>query len=170
MDFTFWGEIIAIVILICLSAFFAGSETAMTAVSKARMHGLAQKGDKHAQQVIEIRNSGERMIGALLMGNSMVNILASALATSVLITIFGDNGVFYATAIMSAMIIIFAEVLPKTYALYHADRMAPAVSPLVKQSSVATGLSVGAARRARRYQAVIASSISTCAKRFRASR
>lgn len=131
-NFTVGGEIIAIIILICLSAFFAGSETAMTAASRARLHGLAQKGDKRAQQVIDIRRQGERMIGALLMGNSTVNILASSLATSVMITLFTEGGVFYATAIMTALIVIFAEVMPKTYALYNADKMSTAVAPLVR--------------------------------------
>ena len=131
-NLTVGGEIIAIIILIALSAFFAGSETAMTAASRARLHGLAQKGDKRAQQVIDIRRQGERMIGALLMGNSTVNILASSLATSVMITLFSEGGVFYATAIMTALIVIFAEVMPKTYALYNADKMSTAVAPLVK--------------------------------------
>lgn len=126
------GEIIAIVLLIILSAFFAGSETAMTAASRARLHGLAQKGDKRAQQVLDIRSQGERMIGALLMGNSTVNILASSLATSVMISLFSEGGVFYATAIMTVLIVIFAEVMPKTYALYHADTMSTAVAPLVR--------------------------------------
>ncbi|MDB5492315.1 MAG: Co2 transporter containing domain [Micavibrio sp.] len=131
-NFAVTGEIFAIVVLIIMSAFFAGSETAMTAASRARLHGLAQKGDKRAQQVIDIRHQGERMIGALLMGNSTVNILASSLATSVMIKLFSEGGVFYATAIMTALIVIFAEVMPKTYALYNADKMSTAVAPMVR--------------------------------------
>lgn len=131
-QFQLWASVAAIIVLVLLSAFFAGSETAMTAASKARMHGLAQKGDKRAKEVIAIRSNGERMIGALLTGNNLVNITASSLATGVMIATVGDNGVLYATAIMTAMIVIFAEVLPKTYALYHADSMATKVVPLVR--------------------------------------
>ena len=132
MGFEFWFSIGAIVACLVMSGFFSGSETALTASSKARMHGLEQKGDKRAKIVNEVRSKREKMIGALLLGNNLVNILASAMATGVLITLFGDNGVFYATIIMTAAILIFSEVLPKTYALYHADSMAMFVAPVIK--------------------------------------
>jgi Mg2+/Co2+ transporter CorB len=125
-------SIAAIVVLLLLSAFFSGSETALTAASKARMLGLEQKGDKRAKIVNLVRDKRERMIGALLLGNNLVNILASALATSVLISLFGDAGVFYATIIMTAVVLIFSEVLPKTYALYHADNLAMIVAPVIR--------------------------------------
>ncbi|MGZ9096889.1 MAG: HlyC/CorC family transporter [Micavibrio sp.] len=132
MDLELWASIGAIFVLLILSAFFSGSETALTAASKARMHGLEQKGDKRAKMVNFVRAKKEKMIGALLLGNNLVNISASALATSVLITIFGDAGVLYATIVMTAFVLIFSEVLPKTYALYNADSFAMAVAPLVR--------------------------------------
>jgi len=127
-----WLSVVAIFLLLILSAFFAACETAMTAVSKARMHGWEKEGNKRAAQVNAIREGKESMIGALLLGNNVVNILASALATSVLIEMFGDAGVLYATAVMTVLVLVFAEVLPKTYALHHADSLSVALVPVIK--------------------------------------
>jgi len=118
----------AIVALLCLSAFFSGSETAITAASRSRMHQLAERGDPRARTVDRLIAQRERLIGAVLLGNNAVNILASALATSALIAIAGDAGVIYATAGMTLLVFVFAEVLPKTYAIRNADRMALAVA------------------------------------------
>ncbi len=119
------ASIIIIAVLLCCSAFFAGSETALTASSGARMHSLEKQGDRRARMVNRIRVNKEQMIGSLLLGNTLVNILASALATSTMIKIFGEpEGVLYATVIITVVVLIFAEVLPKTYAFHHADRMA----------------------------------------------
>lgn len=96
----------------------------MTAASRARLHAWEKEGDKRAGLANKIRERKDRLIGALLLGNNMVNILASALATSVLIRIFGEAGVVYATLAMTIIVLIFSEVLPKTYALHHADKMA----------------------------------------------
>lgn len=125
-------SILAILILLALSGFFSGSETALTAASKVRLLGLERDGNKSARRVNKIRSNKDRMIGALLLGNNMVNILASALATSVLIKMFGETGVVYATLVMTMLVLIFAEVLPKTYALHHADDMAMKVSPIIR--------------------------------------
>jgi len=119
----------AILGLLVLSAFFSGSETALTAASRARMHTLERQGDARAGVVNKLWERKERMIGAILLGNNLVNILASALATSALISLVGEAGVVYATLVMTALVLVFAEVLPKTFALYHADRMALAVAP-----------------------------------------
>ena len=116
--------IVVIFLLLMLSAFFSGSETALTAASRPVMHHKEQDGDLRAGIVNRLRQYQERLIGAILLGNNMVNILASALATSVMIEMFGENGVVYATAIMTALVLIFSEILPKTYALQHADTMA----------------------------------------------
>lgn len=121
-----------IFVLLLLSAFFSGSETALTAASKARMHSWAKRGDKRAMLVNKIRDHKDKMIGALLLGNNLVNILASALATRVLIDLFGDAGVVYATAVMTILVLIFAEVLPKTYALHAADKMALVIAPIIR--------------------------------------
>lgn len=128
------GLIISIVViffLLVLSAFFSGSETALTAVSSARMHSAEKDGDKKAALVNKILGNKERMIGGLLLGNNIVNITASSLAAGTLISIFGDSGVVYASAVMTILVVIFSEVLPKTYALHHADNMARFVSPVV---------------------------------------
>ena len=124
--------IAVIVVLLALSALFSGSETALTAASQPRMHHLQQSGNKRAAQVNALSARKERLIGAILLSNNLVNILASALATSVLIALVGDAGVAYATAIMTVLVVVFAEVLPKTYAIHHADRMALAVAPAIR--------------------------------------
>jgi Mg2+/Co2+ transporter CorB len=82
--------------------------------------------------VNELWRQKERLIGAILLGNNLVNITASALATSVLIGFFGDAGVAYATLGMTLLVLIFSEVMPKTYAIHHADRMALAVAPVMR--------------------------------------
>ena len=104
----------------------------MTAVSKARMHAKEKEGNHRAALVNRIRQKKDRMIGALLLGNNLVNILSSSLATGLLIHIFGHEGVFYATIIMTATILVFSEVLPKTYALHDPDEVAMRVAPFVK--------------------------------------
>ncbi|HEY8189600.1 MAG TPA: HlyC/CorC family transporter [Micavibrio sp.] len=132
MSLEIWIAVFTIFALLAVSAFLAGAETALTGASKARMHALSQKGDRRAQAVNAIRADGESMIGTLMLCNNLVNILSSAMATSILIGLLGEGGVFYATAVMTVMIVIFAEVLPKTYALYHADKTAMAISPMVR--------------------------------------
>ncbi len=124
--------VIAIIVLLLLSAFFSGSETALTGASRPRMHQLERNGNWQARMVNQLRQRQERLIGGILVGNNVVNILASALATSLLIELFGDAGVIYATVIMSLLVLIFSEVLPKTYAIRHADRVALYVAPLLR--------------------------------------
>ncbi|MEE8252639.1 MAG: CNNM domain-containing protein, partial [Hyphomicrobium sp.] len=118
----------AILLLLVLSAFFSGSETALTAVSRARMHALELEGNPRARAVNNLLASPERIIGTVLLGNNLVNVLASALTTSLLIGLFGEFGVAYATVIMTALVVIFAEVLPKTYALAFSDRISLSVA------------------------------------------
>lgn len=132
MDIPVWASLSAVFVLILFSAFFSGSETSLTALSRARMHSLEREGNKRARLVNKLREQKDRLIGALLLGNNLVNILASAIATSALIKIFGEAGVLYATAVMTLVVLIFAEVLPKTYALHHADRFALKIAPFVK--------------------------------------
>lgn len=120
-----------IFLLLLASAFFSGSETALTAASRARMHSAEKDGDKRARLVLKILDHKERMIGALLLGNNIVNITASSVAAGLLIQIFGEAGVIYASAIMTVLVVIFSEVLPKTYAIHHADSMSRFVAPLI---------------------------------------
>jgi Mg2+/Co2+ transporter CorB len=122
----------AILGLLVLSAFFSGSETALTAASRARMHALEEDGSTRARIVNRLLEMRERFIGAILLGNNLANIAASALATTLFLDLFGEAGVFYATLVMTALVVLFAEVLPKTYAIVNADRMALAVAPIVR--------------------------------------
>lgn len=123
-----WDILIIVAALLC-SAFFSAAETALTGASRPRMHALEGQGDRKAGLVNRLRAHMEQVIGAVLLGNNLVNILSSALATSVLIHTFGDRGVAYATAVMTVLIVVFAEVLPKTYAINNADKLALAVAP-----------------------------------------
>lgn len=134
-DSELWVTIAAITLLLLISAFFSVSETAMTAASRPRLHALARQGSRRAKIVNEIRAHSERLIGTVLVGNNLVNILASAMATSALITLFGEVGVAYATVVMTVLVLVFGEILPKTYALNNPDRvaliLAPALKPIV---------------------------------------
>ena len=118
--------------LLLVSAFFSGSETALTAASRAKMHALEEGGSKRARTVNRLLQIRERFIGAILLGNNLANIAASALATSLFLNLFGEEGVVYATLVMTAIVVLFAEVLPKTYAIVNADRMALFVAPAVR--------------------------------------
>jgi len=137
MDLEILLSIAAIAILLFLSAFFSGSETALTAASRAQMHSLQRDGNKRAQTVGLLTQRRDSLIGTLLVGNNLVNILASAMATSLMITLVGDAGVAYATAIMTTLVLIFSEVLPKSYAIHNPNRVALAVAPLVHPMVVA---------------------------------
>jgi len=122
----------AILVILLLSAFFSAAETAMTAASRARLHRLEQGGNARATQVNALLGRRDRLIGALLLGNNVANILSSALATAALISLFGEAGVAYATIGMTVLVVVFAEVLPKTYALSNAERLSLALVPLVR--------------------------------------
>jgi Mg2+/Co2+ transporter CorB len=122
----------AVLILIIVSAFFSGSETALTATSRARLNEIERRGSRRASMALALTNTRERLIGALLLGNNVANITASALATAVLVKMFGDSGAVIASGAMTVLILIFAEVLPKTYAIAYPDRFAIAVAPIVR--------------------------------------
>ena len=128
---TIWLIALAIVVLVALSAFFSGSETALTAASKARMLQLEKAGDRRAGIVGRLIANREKLIGAILLGNNVVNILASALATSAFLAVFGQAGVAYATVVMTFIVLVFGEILPKTLAIGSPDRVARAVSPVL---------------------------------------
>jgi Mg2+/Co2+ transporter CorB len=128
MTFEDWFAVAAILLCLLASFFFAGSETALTASSRATMLRLQQDGNRNAGIVNRLLAARERLIGALLLGNNAVNILASSLATSVFLVWFGDVGVIYATGLMTVLVVVFAEVLPKTIAFNAPDRMALAAA------------------------------------------
>jgi Mg2+/Co2+ transporter CorB len=119
-----WLSLVIVIACLLLSAFFAGSETALTASSRASMARLEKHGNKAAAIVNRLLESRERLIGALLLGNNAVNIAASALTTGILLAWFGSAGVLYATIVMTAVVVVFSEVLPKTAAFNAPDRIA----------------------------------------------
>jgi len=123
---------VIILCLIILSFLFSGTETGMTAVSRARLHTLERGGDSRAAVVQKLIARRDRLVGALLIGNNLVNILASSLATSVLLALFGDAGVIYATIGMTVMLVIFSEILPKSWALARPEQFALSVSPFAR--------------------------------------
>jgi len=115
--------------LLALSALFSAAETALTGASRARMHQLERDGDRAAGRVNELLSDQETMIGAVLLGNNLINILASALATQVITgQIKGPWGVAAATGVMTVLVLVFAEVLPKTLAILRSDDVARALS------------------------------------------
>ena len=123
--------IIFLFLLIILSGFLSGSETALTATSKPRILLKLKKGNKRAKYVLKILNNLDNVISALLLSNNLVNILASSLATAVLYDLFGISGIFYATLIMTFLIVIFAEILPKTYSLNKPTRTSLIIAPII---------------------------------------
>lgn len=126
-----WVAAAILIFCILMSALFSGSETALTAASRARMHALEKQGDPRAKIVIRLLTSRDRLIGAMLLGNTLFNIGASAFLTSVLLAIFGSRGAIYATASMTVLLLIFAEVLPKTVAINYPDRVSLAIVRIV---------------------------------------
>lgn len=134
-----WVTLAAIVVLIMLSGFFSGSETALTAVSRARMHSLENNGEQKAGIVNQLIERRDRLIGTLLIGNNLVNILASSLATSLLLNAFGESGVVIATLVMTATLVVFAEVLPKSWAISTPDRFAMFVAPIIRPFVLVVG-------------------------------
>ncbi|WP_299626714.1 HlyC/CorC family transporter [uncultured Tateyamaria sp.] len=117
-----------ILMLLVLSGFFSGSETALTAASRGKLRSQADKGSKGAQRALDITDDNERLIGSVLLGNNLVNILATSLATALFTRAFGESGVAVATLVMTLLVLIFAEVLPKTYAITNSETAASLVS------------------------------------------
>jgi Mg2+/Co2+ transporter CorB len=124
--------ILSIVCLIFVSGFFSGAETGLTATSRARLTEIERRGSKRAAMALKLTEMPERLIGSLLLGNNLANITASAVATAALIKIFGDSGAVIASGVMTIIILIFAEVLPKTYAIAYPERVALAVAPIMR--------------------------------------
>jgi Mg2+/Co2+ transporter CorB len=132
LDTAFWFTAGFIGLLLVMSAFFSGSETALTASSRAKLKTQADRGSRGARAALRVTEDNERMIGALLLGNNIANILSASLATALLTRIFGDSGVALATMGMTALVLIFGEVLPKTIAITYPEPFAIRVAPLVR--------------------------------------
>jgi Mg2+/Co2+ transporter CorB len=126
-----WLAIATILLCVALSAFFSASETALTTASRARMHALEKNGDRRAAMVNRLLASRERLIGATLLGNTLVNIGASALTTSILVALAGARGALYATGLMTVLLLVFAEVMPKTVAINYPDRTSLLVARVI---------------------------------------
>src|ERR1700720_1447540 len=134
-----WVTFSIVIACLLISAFFSASETALTAASRASMLRLSKQGNPEASLVSRLFAMRERLIGALLLGNNIANIGASALATGIFTAWFGEVGVLYATAVMTVLVVIFAEVLPKTIAISAPDRVALLVARPMKLMVVLLG-------------------------------
>jgi Mg2+/Co2+ transporter CorB len=132
MNYDVTLALVSIVALIFVSAFFSGSETGLTTASRARLTEMERRGSKRAAMVLKLTALPERLIGALLLGNTLANITASAVATAALVKVFGDSGAVIASVVLTVLILILAEVMPKTYAIAYPDRVALAVAPIVR--------------------------------------
>ena len=128
IDGAFWLSASVILCLLVLSGFFSGSETALTAASRGKLRAQADKGSKGAERALKITEDNERLIGSVLLGNNLVNILATSLATALFTRLFGESGVALATLVMTLLVLIFAEVLPKTFAITNSEFAASLVS------------------------------------------
>jgi len=125
------GQLVCILVLVFLSAFFSSSETALTTVNKIRMKNLAENGDKRAAKVLKVTSDSGKMLSAILIGNNIVNIGASSIATILAIDIFGDIGSGIATGVLTIIILIFGEVSPKTMATIKADSFSLAIASII---------------------------------------
>jgi Mg2+/Co2+ transporter CorB len=146
LDTAFWLTSAAILGLLATSAFFSGSETALTAASRAKLKAQADKGLRGAKAAMIVTEDRERMIGALLLGKNIANILATALATALLMRLMGGSGVALATLIMTALVLIFAEVMPKTVAITLPETVATWVAPIAGLSIVIFSPVIGLVR------------------------
>jgi Mg2+/Co2+ transporter CorB len=127
-DTAFWISTGIILFLLVLSGFFSGSETALTAASRGKLRAQADKGASGAIRALKITEDNERLIGSVLLGNNLVNILAASMATALFTRLFGESGVALATLVMTLLVLVFSEVLPKTYAITNAETAAALVS------------------------------------------
>lgn len=127
-DAAFWLTCVAIIVLLMLSGFFSGSETALTAASRSKLRARADKGDAGADAALNVTADSERLIGAILLGNNVVNILSASLATAMFTHLLGSSGVAIATLVMTVLVLIFSEVMPKTYAISAPENVASRVA------------------------------------------
>src|SRR6056297_113636 len=116
-DLAFWISAGTILVLLVCSGFFSGSETALTAASRGKLRSMADRGHGGADAALTLKEDGERLIGSILLGNNLANILATSLATIFFTLLVGESGVAVATLAMTALVVVFAEIAPKTYAI-----------------------------------------------------
>ena len=123
--------LILLVVLLGLSAFFSGSETALMAISRLRLRHLAEKRPRRAGILERLLKKPEKLIGTILLGNNLVNVAMSAIATAIAISIWGERGIAYVTAVLTIVILIFAEITPKVYAKYFNERISFIIAPIL---------------------------------------
>ncbi len=131
MDTGDFIQLAALILLLALSAFFSSAETALTTVNKIRMRTLAEEGNARAKKILAITDDSGKMISAILIGNNIVNLSASSIATTLAIKLFGNMGAGIATGILTLLILIFGEISPKTLATIHADKIALAYAGII---------------------------------------
>ena len=119
------------ILLIGMSAFFSSTETAFTSFNHARVKALARSGNKRARLAIELSDKYDKLLSSILIGNNIVNILASSLATVVFVAWLGGAGVSVSTVVMTVLVLIFGEISPKTLAKDHADQLVLAFAPYI---------------------------------------
>ncbi len=125
------GSIIVLVILVALSAFFSSTETSFLSFNKARMKSMAKQGNRKAQLVVDLEEKYDKLLSTILIGNNIVNILASSMATMIFVGFFGNAGVTISTVVMTVVVLIFGEISPKTLAKDHADSLAMFIAPII---------------------------------------
>lgn len=125
-------QILILLVLLVCSAFFSGSETALMAISRIRLRQLRKKHGRRVRVIESILKKPEKLIGTILLGNNLVNVAMSALATAIAISLWGDTGIVYVTGALTVIILIFAETTPKVYARYHSDRISMMSGPVLK--------------------------------------
>ncbi|HEY1095608.1 MAG TPA: CNNM domain-containing protein [Alphaproteobacteria bacterium] len=121
-----------VLLLLAVSGFFSMAETALTTASRAKMLTLAQEGNWRAKVVNFLLSKTDRLLAALLLGNNLINILASAITTELMLKLFDKNGIAIATVLMTVLVLIFAEILPKSWALHKPDAIAMAIAPVIR--------------------------------------
>lgn len=139
MDTQTVGQRALLIVLIMLSAFFSASETALTSVSKLRIRHLSREHVKNAGKVLKLLDDPNRLLGAILVGNNIVNIGASALATSLALQHFGSAGVGIATGIMTLLVLVFGEITPKSWAVDHAESLSLRIASVIGGLIIITG-------------------------------
>ena len=124
-------QLLIVIFLLLLSAFFSSAETALTTSNKIRLRSMAEEGNKRAKRVLEITDDSGKMLSAILIGNNVVNLSASSIATALAIKLFGNAGAGIATGSLTILVLIFGEISPKTFATIHADKISLAYAGLI---------------------------------------
>ncbi len=131
LQFSWVLGLFVLLFLLLLSAFFSGSETALMRAKRVRLQTMEASGNRGATAALRLLKKPEQVLSTILLGNNFVNIAASALATTIFVHIYGDVGIFYATVVMTVVVLVFSEILPKSIAIVHAERVATyAATPL----------------------------------------